>query len=64
MKVPCITLREQTEWVETLKEDANIIVGTNIDKILSAVDKVVEPEYENVFGDGNASEKILKFIPN
>lgn len=62
MRVPCITVREQTEWVETLEEDANILVGTSIDKILEAVNKNVTPSYRNVFGDGHASEMIRDLI--
>lgn len=62
MRVPCVTVREQTEWVETLKEEANILVGTNPKAILEAVHKQVSPSYKNYFGDGRASEKIVKLI--
>ncbi|WP_059171913.1 non-hydrolyzing UDP-N-acetylglucosamine 2-epimerase [Bacillus sp. FJAT-27445] len=62
MKVPCVTVREQTEWVETLEEDANIIVGTSVARILEAVQKNVTPSYKDVFGDGMASEKIVEII--
>ncbi|WP_377887685.1 non-hydrolyzing UDP-N-acetylglucosamine 2-epimerase [Alkalihalobacillus sp. R86527] len=59
MKVPCVTMREQTEWVETLESDANILVGTDKEKILNAVKKDVYPEYKTIFGDGDASSKIV-----
>ena len=62
MKVPCVTIREQTEWVETLLGEANILTGTDVDKILAAVEKNVQPEYQAVFGDGKASEKITELI--
>lgn len=62
MKVPCITVREQTEWVETLEENANILVGTSVEKILEAVNKDVQPKYREVFGDGHASEKIVELL--
>ena len=62
MKVPCVTLREETEWVETLEEEANILVGTNQEKILEAVYKKVNPSYKNYFGDGHAAEKIVELI--
>ena len=62
MKVPCVTIREQTEWVETLIGEANILTGTDVEKILAAVQKEVQPEYQSVFGDGNASEKITELI--
>ncbi|MFE8701698.1 non-hydrolyzing UDP-N-acetylglucosamine 2-epimerase [Cytobacillus sp. FJAT-54145] len=62
MKVPCVTVREQTEWVETLEEDANILVGTDVGKLLDAVRKEVSPSYRDAFGDGHASEKIVELI--
>lgn len=62
MKVPCVTVREQTEWVETLEEDANILVGTSVEKILEAVNKDVNPTYREIFGDGHASEKIVELL--
>ncbi|QOR66280.1 UDP-N-acetylglucosamine 2-epimerase (non-hydrolyzing) [Cytobacillus suaedae] len=62
MEVPCVTVREQTEWVETLEGEANILVGTDVDKIIDAVNKEVSPSYKLVFGDGNASRKIVEAI--
>jgi UDP-GlcNAc3NAcA epimerase len=62
MKVPCVTVREQTEWVETLEGEANILVGTDVGKILDAVNKTVNPTYKEVFGDGNASAKIVEYL--
>lgn len=64
MKVPCVTVREQTEWVETLEEDANILVGTDVKQLLDAVNKEVNPSYKEVFGDGKAAEKIVSLIDN
>lgn len=62
MEVPCVTVREQTEWVETLESDSNILVGTDVSKILDAVYKSVSPIYRDVFGNGKASEKIVDII--
>ena len=59
MEVPCVTVREQTEWVETLAEDANILVGTDVEKIINAVYKEVTPSYTPLFGDGNSTKKIV-----
>jgi len=63
MKKPCITMRDQTEWVETVINGWNIIVGTNKDKIIDGI-KNFKPqkEQDNVFGDGKAAEKILKVL--
>jgi len=34
--VPCVTLRDETEWVETIDTGANILAGANEDRILTA----------------------------
>ena len=63
MKKPCITMRDETEWVETVQNGWNTIVGTDKEKILSAIMNFVpNREQENIFGDGKAGEKILKVI--
>jgi UDP-GlcNAc3NAcA epimerase len=64
MKVPCVTVREQTEWVETLEEDANILAGTSVEKILEGIKREVKPSYKELFGDGKASQKIVELIEN
>ena len=62
-KVPGITLRENTEWVETVKDGWNVLVGAYEEKIVKMVNNF-EPkgEQRNVFGEGKASEKIMKII--
>jgi UDP-GlcNAc3NAcA epimerase len=59
--VPCVTLREETEWVETVEVGWNVLVGASKDRILQAV-RHFRPEGEraNVFGDGRASERIAR----
>jgi len=61
LKVPCITLRERTEWVETVEDGWNILVGADKFKILEAI-KNFEPSsktYSFRFGDGKASDRII-----
>ncbi|WP_026581063.1 non-hydrolyzing UDP-N-acetylglucosamine 2-epimerase [Bacillus sp. J33] len=60
LQVPCITLREQTEWVETLEDSANILTGTDPGKILDAVAAELNPAYKEYFGNGDASIKIAE----
>lgn len=37
--VPCVTLRDETEWVETLTDDSNILAGADRERILGALNK-------------------------
>lgn len=64
--VPCVTMRDETEWVETRDSGWNIITGADYDKITAAVygflKKKPEPCSELPYGDGKASEKILKIL--
>jgi len=65
MKVPCVTLREETEWVETVQSGWNTLTGANREKILAAVRNFRAPaEHPPLFGDGSASEKITRCLTN
>ncbi|MGF6781090.1 non-hydrolyzing UDP-N-acetylglucosamine 2-epimerase [Paraburkholderia sp. GAS334] len=58
--VPCVTMRDETEWVETVAAGWNVLVGANLDKLLVAVREAKTPkERPAVYGDGHAAEKIL-----
>jgi UDP-GlcNAc3NAcA epimerase len=61
--VPCITLRDETEWVETVDDGWNVLVGPNQEKIVSAA-RSFEPGHEraDVFGKGDASIKIVELV--
>ncbi|MCI0515281.1 UDP-N-acetylglucosamine 2-epimerase (non-hydrolyzing) [candidate division KSB1 bacterium] len=62
-QVPCITLREDTEWVETVADGWNILVGTDKPRILAALKSFVPAHTSRMlFGDGKASEQIVKII--
>ena len=55
-----VTLREQTEWVESLKGNHNILCPINKDEILKAIRREdIEKSFDSgIFGDGNAAQKI------
>lgn len=61
-QVPCITMRDETEWTETVTLGTNLLVGADQAKILEAVHQftVDFSSVEPVFGDGHAAEKILQ----
>lgn len=63
MGKPCITMRDETEWVETVDVGWNIVVGTSKEKIVHAINKFnPTTEQPNIFGDGNASQRISQII--
>lgn len=64
LKVPCVTLRENTEWIETIKDGWNVLVGSNKEKIIKTVNGFMPSvqEHCNRFGDGSASNRIAAAI--
>ena len=63
--VPCITLRDETEWVETVEDGWNILVGTDTGHILQALRTFLPSSKQRFsFGDGHASEKIVTYLFN
>lgn len=67
MNVPCITLRQETEWVETLAGSWNILAALTTEDIYQkAMHTVPDPAaHEQMpFGDGKASEKIAAALAN
>ena len=62
-KVPCITLRENIEWVETVEDGWNVLVGADKKKIAKmANDFEPKNEQRDVFGNGDARDKITKVL--
>lgn len=64
-RVPCITLRKETEWIETVQSGWNRLVGTNVNRIAKLVQNFPKPKnHPNFLGDGKAYLKITKIIKN
>ncbi|MDZ7265527.1 MAG: UDP-N-acetylglucosamine 2-epimerase (non-hydrolyzing) [candidate division KSB1 bacterium] len=62
-QVPCITLRNETEWVETVADGWNCLVGADVQKILTALESFSpNGQQQGHYGDGRASEKLLDVI--
>ncbi len=65
LHVPCITLRDTSEWVETIEAGWNELVGTNLEKIVNAyknIEKISQKEHINLYGDGNTAQRIINIL--
>lgn len=63
LKVPCITLRDETEWIETVELGWNILTGADHDRIIEAVRAFKTPaDHPPLYGDGNAAAHCLKAL--
>ncbi len=64
LKVPCITLRENTERPETIEIGCNMLAGTDSNSILNASQTMLNKKikWENPFGDGHTAEYIINII--
>jgi UDP-N-acetylglucosamine 2-epimerase (non-hydrolysing) len=61
LRVPCVTVRENTERPETITAGANMLAGTDAEKILRMSGVMMDSPriWENPYGDGTAGEKIV-----
>lgn len=66
LRVPCITLREETEWVETVEGGWNVLAGAEEGSILEAIDHFARakpvPPQADPYGDGHAAERIVNVL--
>jgi UDP-N-acetylglucosamine 2-epimerase (non-hydrolysing) len=64
LKVPCVTLRDNTERPETLEVGSNMLVGADSERIVKGAETMLNRErsWKNPFGDGKAGESIIKII--
>jgi len=64
MKKPCITMRDETEWIETLNGNWNFIVGANSELILGKTKVNIFDEQKDYYGNGNAGKNIIDALLN
>jgi len=66
LKVPCVTLREETEWVETVEAGWNVLVGADEKRIVEAARHFSSQRPShlplNPYGDGHAGERVVNAV--
>ncbi len=61
----CITMRDQTEWVELVEHGFNVLVGADTDALLREHQKMIESQLNfevNLYGNGKAAHTIAKAL--
>jgi UDP-N-acetylglucosamine 2-epimerase len=63
--VPCITLRPETEWVETVESGWNVVAGADTSAVVQGYQQAINSPPTNrphLYGDGRAAEYIVERI--
>ncbi len=63
----CVTMRDQTEWVELVEEGANELVGANFGKIVDSVARNLGrlvSDNQQLYGGGKAASRIVEALVN
>lgn len=64
LHVPCVTLRDETEWVETVDAGWNVLAGANTDAIVAAAQATAPTDTggETAYGKGDAADRICEVL--
>ena len=61
--IPCITVRDETEWMETVEDGWNVLVGRDPEDVLDAIERFRPSGTKSKsFGDGHAAERIARLL--
>lgn len=63
LQVPCITLRNETEWTETVDAGWNLLVGSNPETLVKAVHNFIpESDWVPHYGYGDSAKRIVDIL--
>jgi len=64
LRVPCVTLRRETEWIETVAAGWNVVCGTDPIRIVETVQRMAQcpAAHSDLYGDGTAGQKIVQIL--
>jgi UDP-N-acetylglucosamine 2-epimerase len=57
--VPCVTLRDTTEWVETVEAGWNVLVDLDVEAMLAALRRTPPVARPELYGDGQAGARVV-----
>jgi UDP-N-acetylglucosamine 2-epimerase len=60
--VPCVTLRDRTEWIETVEAGWNMLVDLDADAALRALEHSPPFERPELYGGGHAAERVAEVL--
>jgi UDP-N-acetylglucosamine 2-epimerase (non-hydrolysing)/UDP-GlcNAc3NAcA epimerase len=60
--VPCITLRDTTEWVETVEAGWNVLVDLDREAAIAALDRNPPADRPELYGGGHAAERVCEVL--
>ena len=60
--VPCVTLRDTTEWVETVEAGWNVLVDLDRDAALAALERNPPAERPELYGGGHAADRVCEVV--
>ena len=61
-RVPCVTLRDRTEWVETVQAGWNVLADLDVDAVLAALGTSPPDQRPSPYGEGNAAARVVDVL--